>query len=127
MSRYATVKSPQSEKSASTGAADDRRRRQAAPFIDTHFDPQLCWDRLATPCIEHGVTTVLMGNCSLSLAPVKARDPLAGVQADQTFSSQLRCRRSVDVGIVPPVSRLHPPGLGINVAGLVGHSPRAPT
>ena len=62
---------------ASDAREVDARGRVLAPgFIDvhTHFDPQICWDRLATPCIEHGVTTILMGNCSLSLAPVKAQD-----------------------------------------------------
>ena len=58
----------------STDSALDADGHVLAPgFIDihTHFDPQLCWDGLATPSIEHGITTVVIGNCSLSLAPVK--------------------------------------------------------
>jgi len=107
----------------------DARGRIVAPgFIDphTHFDVQLLWDGAARPALEHGVTTIVPGNCSLSLAPLKAKDrkvlvgmfqqieempPAAFTEAfDWTWEDFAGYRDAIE------------PGLSINVAPLVGHS-----
>jgi N-acyl-D-amino-acid deacylase len=45
-------------------------------FLDTHthLDPSVFWDPTFDSLPQHGVTTVLYGNCGLSLAPIRRPD-----------------------------------------------------
>jgi N-acyl-D-aspartate/D-glutamate deacylase len=107
----------------------DARGQVVAPgFIDphTHFDVQLLWDGAAKPALEHGITSVVPGNCSLSLAPLKAGDrtKLVGMFQQieelppEAFTEAFEWTWEDFAGYRAALEK----GLAINVAPLVGHS-----
>lgn len=97
-------------------------------FVDihTHLDAQLFWDSAATSSCFHGVTTLVLGNCGVTFAPVRPADhrymaelmeSVEDIPADsimdgldwewETFGEYLDALRKRP--------------LGLNVGGLVGH------
>ncbi len=96
-------------------------------FIDphTHLDAQLFWDPLGTSSCFHGVTSVVVGNCGLSLAPAKVADREAVIKS--FVRVEAISRRVLEEGIqwrwTSTAEYLNALGssLGINAAALVGH------
>ncbi len=115
---------------AATAAREiDAAGRVVAPgFIDphTHFDVQLLWDGEARPELEHGITTVVPGNCSLSLAPLKAehRPRLVGMfqqieeMPNAAFDGAFEWTWESFDGYLDALRAK----LSVNVAPLAGHS-----
>ena len=103
--------------------------RVVAPgFVDNHchYDAQVLWDPLCTFSCHHGATTVIIGNCSLALAPVKKheREKLAGmlsyVEAIPMDVLQVGVPWSWES--FPEYMRAIGTRLGVNVGTLIGHS-----
>ncbi len=99
----------------------------APGFIDfhTHLDAQLLWDPLATSSCYHGVTTVIPGNCGLSLAPCKEPDRDTILKSFERVEAITLPALKAGVkwgfttfGQYLDTMRGH---LGVNVASLVGH------
>lgn len=97
-------------------------------FIDahTHLDAQIAWDPFVTPSIQHGVTTVLLGNCGVTFAPCKPehREKLAAMMETvedipkDAIMSGLSWDWDQYGDYLNFLERSRP---AVNVAGLVGH------
>jgi N-acyl-D-aspartate/D-glutamate deacylase len=101
----------------------------APGFIDghTHYDGQLFWDPLLTSTCWHGFTTIVMGHCGLTLAPIRERDRH---YISQAFSAVEEIPLDILQEYVPwqwesyadYVAALHKRRLGLNVVPQAGHS-----
>jgi N-acyl-D-amino-acid deacylase len=106
----------------------DAGGRVVAPgFVDNHchYDAQVTWDPLCSFSPDHGVTTVVFGNCSLSLAPVRrgteqrVAEFLSYVEA---IPMEVLTTVEVDWETVPQYMDRLDRHLGVNVGNLIGHS-----
>jgi N-acyl-D-aspartate/D-glutamate deacylase len=92
----------------------------------THYDAQVTWDPLCTYSCYHGITTVVMGNCSLAMAPAhrQDRDMLAGVlsHVEAIPLEAIQAGVSWSWETIPEYLNALDQRLGINVASLIGHS-----
>ena len=92
----------------------------------THYDAQVTWDPLCTYSCYHGITTVVMGNCSLAMAPAhkEDREMLAGVLSHVEAIPLEAIQTGVNWSweTIPEYLDALDQRLGINVASLIGHS-----
>ena len=93
----------------------------------THYDAQLTWDPFASPSPALGVTTAVIGNCGFTIAPCRAADrELTLRNLTQVEGMSLEVLRSGvrwDFETVPEFfAMIERRGLGLNIAGFVGHS-----
>ena len=99
----------------------------APGFIDnhTHFDAQVTWDPLCSSSCDHGATSVIFGNCSLSLAPVRpgSQERLSGFLS-YVEAIPMDVLNTIDVTweSVSDYMETLDKGLGVNVGNLMGHS-----
>jgi N-acyl-D-amino-acid deacylase len=112
---------------AATIDADGRYVAPGIIDLHTHYDAQPFWDKLCTSSVWHGVTTVLTGNCGLTLAPLRP-------EHREAMLATFCCVEDLPVKSLAAVLRWSwetfdeylaaiDHGLGVNMMPLVGHNP----
>jgi N-acyl-D-aspartate/D-glutamate deacylase len=96
-------------------------------FIDNHchYDAQAFWDPICSFSCYHGATTVVIGNCSLALAPVRPG-------TEERVSEFLSYVEAIPMDVlktldftwetIPEYMDALDQRLGVNVGTLIGHS-----
>jgi N-acyl-D-amino-acid deacylase len=106
----------------------DAAGRVVAPgFIDNHchYDAQVTWDPLCSFSCDHGATSVIFGNCSLSLAPVrKGKEERLAEFLSYVEAIPMEVLRTLEFGweTVPQYLDQLDHHLGVNVGNLIGHT-----
>ncbi len=99
----------------------------APGFIDNHchYDAQVTWDPLCSFSCDHGATSVIFGNCSLSLAPVrkgKERRLSEFLSYVEAIPMEVLDTLEITWETVPEYLDQMDRNLGVNVGNLIGHT-----
>ena len=99
----------------------------APGFIDNHchYDAQVTWDPLCTFSCYHGATSVIIGNCSLALAPVRrGRETRLAEFLSYVEAIPMEVLNTVQMTweTVGEYMDTLDQRLGVNVGNLIGHS-----
>jgi N-acyl-D-amino-acid deacylase len=106
----------------------DAKEQVVAPgFVDNHchFDAQVTWDPLCSFSPQHGATTVVFGNCSLGLAPIRPGQAKRVAEfLSYVEAIPMNVLDTVDVeweSVAQYMNRLEG-RLGVNVGNFIGHT-----
>jgi N-acyl-D-aspartate/D-glutamate deacylase len=99
----------------------------APGFIDNHchYDAQVTWDPLCSYSCDHGATSVIFGNCSLSLAPVrkgKQRRLSEFLSYVEAIPMEVLDTLEITWETVPQYLEQMDRNLGVNVGNFIGHT-----
>jgi N-acyl-D-amino-acid deacylase len=99
----------------------------APGFIDNHchYDAQVTWDPLCSFSCYHGATSVIIGNCSLALAPVRpGRETRLAEFLSYVEAIPMEVLNTVQMTweTVGQYMDTLDQRLGVNVGNLIGHS-----
>src|SRR6266852_3829376 len=101
----------------------------APGFIDNHchYDAQVTWDPLCSYSCDHGATSVIFGNCSLSLAPVhkdRAKQERLSEFLSYVEAIPMEVLKTLEFtweGFPEYLDQMDR-NLGVNVGNLIGHT-----
>lgn len=96
-------------------------------FVDNHchYDAQALWDPICSFSCYHGATTVVIGNCSLALAPVRpGTEERVSEFLSYVEAIPMDVLKTIDFTweTIPQYMDTLDQRLGVNVGTLIGHS-----
>ncbi|MGE0222098.1 MAG: amidohydrolase family protein [Acetobacteraceae bacterium] len=113
-----------------TRTIDAEGRAVAPGFIDNHahYDGQVTWDPLCSFSPQHGSTTVIFGNCSLALAPVRPNANARNRTAEflsyvEAIPMEVLSTIDVDWETMSQYMDKLDKSLGVNAGTMIGHTP----